>query len=177
MKILRNIVLGVGVLIALLLICGMLMPSKFSVQRSTVIAADPGAIYEKFATPKTWAEWSAWTAQEDPSLEYAYEGPETGQGAVMKWTAKQMGNGRLTITEAVPGQTVRYKMEMEGTSLSVNGHISMEPGQGGTKVTWHDTGDVGGNPIYRLMNPLMDGVLGGAFEKGFDGIRKSLQVS
>ena len=38
-------------------------------------------------------------------------------------------------------------------------------------MTWRDDGDVGNNGLYRLMTPLMDRMLGSAFEQSLDGLR------
>ena len=105
------------------------------------------------ATPRTWATWSAWTAEADPTLLYAYAGPDSGIGAVMKFTAQRMGNGELEIVEAVPGQAVGYELRMAGTDMKVSGRVTLEPAGNGTKVTWRDSGDLGRNVLLRYLAP------------------------
>jgi hypothetical protein len=172
MKVLRNIVLFVVALAVLLGVVSLFMPSTFSVQRSAVIPMEAGAVYAKFATPRTWAQWSAWSTQADPTLAYTYEGPDSGVGAIMKWTAKKMGNGQLEIVQAVPGQEVRYELRMQGGDMAVHGHVGFEAQGGSTNVTWHDRGDFGRNPLYRLFGPMMDGMLGGSFEKSLGNLKR-----
>jgi hypothetical protein len=165
MKLLRSIVITVGVLILALVGISFVMPATFEVERAMVVPSEPDVVYAKFATPKTWARWSAWTTKEDPTLVYTYEGPDSGVGAVMKWTAKKMGNGRLEIVQAVPGKGVAYELRMEGSDMQVHGHVRFESAGEGTTVTWHDTGDFGKNPIWRLFGPFMDRMLGSSFER------------
>lgn len=165
MKIFRNIVLAVGVLIVLAVVVACVMPNRFSVRRSRVIGADAGTLYAKFAAPRTWAEWSTWTTRGDSTLHYTYEGPDSGVGAAMKWTSKKFGDGKLTISEANPARDVRYELQMAGSDMHVHGHVSFQPAAGGTQVTWHDQGDFGANPLWRLFGPMMDGMLGSSFEK------------
>ena len=172
MRILKNVVIAVAVLLVLLLAAAFFLPATFSVQRSAVIAAPAGQVYAKFATPRTWATWSAWTTEADPTLVYTYAGPDSGVGAVMKFTAKKMGNGELQIVEAVPAQAVSYELRMTGSDMVVRGRVAFEPAGGGTKVTWHDTGDLGRNVLLRYLGPMLDKNLAAAYEKSFAGLRR-----
>ena len=172
MRILRSVSLTVAVLLILLMAVAFFLPATFSVQRSAVIAAPAERIYAKFATPRTWATWSAWTTAADSTLVYTYAGPDSGVGAIMKFTAEKMGNGELEIVEAVPGQAVGYALRMTGTDMKVNGHVTFEPAEGGTKVTWHDSGDLGRNVLLRYLGPMLDKNLAAAYEKSFAGLRR-----
>jgi hypothetical protein len=172
MKILRNLILAVAVVLILLLVVAFFLPATFSVERSTVIAAPAEQLYAKFATPRTWAAWSAWTTGADPTLVYTYAGPDSGVGAIMRFTAKRMGNGELEIVEALPAQAVGYALRMTGTDMKVNGHVTFEAVEGGTKVTWHDSGDLGKNVLLRYLGPMLDKNLAVAYEKSFAGLRR-----
>jgi len=46
------------------------------------------------------------------------------------------------------------------------------PGAGGTKVTWHDTGELGKNVLLRYLGPVLDRSLAAAYEKSFAGLRR-----
>jgi hypothetical protein len=172
MRILRNVVIAVAVILVLLLAIAFFLPATFSVQRSAVIAASSELIYAKFVTPRTWATWSAWTTEADPTLVYAYAGPDSGVGAIMKFTAKKMGNGELEIVEAVPGQAVGYALRMTGTDMEVSGRVTLDPAEGGTKVTWRDTGNLGRNVLLRYLGPMLDKNLAAAYERSFAGLRR-----
>ncbi len=171
MKVFTRIVLAVLALMLITLCAGFLMPSHYAVERSAVIAAPPESVWTRMATLRTWGRWSAWTSRADPTLAYTYAGPETGQGAVMRWTSRKMGDGALSIVGAVPAQSVDYELRMTGSDFTAHGHIRLAPEGGGTRVTWRDDGDLGGNPVYRLMGPMMDAMLGGAFERSLQGLR------
>lgn len=166
--------LGFALVFFAAIVAGFLMPSKFSVERAEVIPAPPGDVFARFATPRTWPEWSAWSTTADSTLRCTFEGPASGVGATMKWTARQMGNGTLRIIEAIEPSSVRYEVRIADTPVVVNGLVTLEPAGAGTKVTWRDAGDVGRNPIMRLLLPMIDGSLGNAFEIGFRGLRRTL---
>jgi hypothetical protein len=172
MRLLRFLSFAVAIVLALVLVIAFFLPATFSVQRATVIAAPADAIYARFATPRTWARWSAWTTEADPTLVYTYAGPDSGVGAIMRFTAKKMGNGELEIVEAVPGQAVGYELRMTGSDMAVHGRVAFEPTEGGTRVTWHDSGSLGKNILMRYLGPLLDKSLAAAYEKSFAGLRR-----
>lgn len=172
MKVLRNLVIFVAAVLVLFLVVALFLPSRFAVERSTLIAAPADSIYARVATPRTWATWSAWTVKQDSTLVYTYAGPESGVGAVMRFTAKRMGNGELEIVEAVPGRAVGYELRLAGTGMKVTGRVTMEPAGNGTKVTWRDAGDLGGNVLLRYLAPMLDKNLAAAYETNFRGLTR-----
>jgi uncharacterized protein YndB with AHSA1/START domain len=172
MGLLKNLIIAIAVVLILLLVVAFFLPATFSVQRSAILAAPAEQVYAKFATPRTWARWSAWTTQADSTLVYTYAGPDSGMGAIMKFTAKKMGNGELQIVEAVPGQAVGYELRMTGSGMVVHGRVAFEAAEGGTRITWHDTGNLGKNVLLRYLGPMLDKSLAAAYEKSFAGLRR-----
>jgi uncharacterized protein YndB with AHSA1/START domain len=175
MRVFQAIVIAVGVLIVLAIAISFCLPNRFSVRRTRLISADPNLIYSRFATPKSWASWSTWSTQGDSTMRYTFSGPDSGVGATMAWTSKKFGDGHLAIAAADPGREVRYELRMGGTDMRVHGQVNFEPAAGGTRVTWHDQGDFGANPLWRLFTPMMDGMLGGSFERSLDHLAASLK--
>ena len=174
MKLLRNLMFAVAVVLVLLLAVAFFLPSTFSVERSGAVAAPAEQVYARFATPRTWAAWSAWTTADDATLVYTYAGPDSGVGAIMRFTAKKMGNGELEIVGAEPGRAVDYELRMTGTDMKVHGHVTFEPDGDGTKVNWRDSGDLGKNVLLRYLGPMLDKNLAAAYEKSFAGLRREL---
>jgi hypothetical protein len=174
MRILRNLVLAVAVVLVLLLVVAFFLPARFSVEGSTVIAAPAGPLYASFATPRTWARWSAWTTAADSTLVYTYAGPDSGAGAIMRFTARKMGNGELEIVEAVPASLVRYELRLAGTDMKVAGRVTFAPAAGGTQVTWNDSGDLGRNVLLRYLRPVLEKNLAAAYQRSFAGLRREV---
>src|SRR5207247_37574 len=73
------------------------LPDHYRIQRSVIIDAKPEQIHPWVSNLKKWPEWSAWTAAKDPTLQYSYEGPEEGAGAISKWDGKKFGEGQMTV--------------------------------------------------------------------------------
>jgi hypothetical protein len=86
--VLKWILGGVAVVVAVFLVIVALQPSDFRIERSATA-------------------WSPWE-KVDPALQRAYDGPKAGTGAVYAWQGnKDVGEGRMTITESRPGELVR----------------------------------------------------------------------
>lgn len=167
-----HVLLGLLGLLALLVIIGVFLPAKITVFRSITIDRPVEAIFPWAADLRLWPRWTVWNTGEDPTLAYAYPGPTTGLGAAMRWTAKKMGDGSLTFTEFLPLQAVRYELRMPARGTIVQGNIEFESAGGGaTGVTWYDEVDLGRNPFKRLLGPLLQKMLGRAFERSLTGLK------
>jgi hypothetical protein len=168
--------LVLGLLIALVVI-GWLLPREITVERTISIDRHSDAIYQWIANLKTWPDWTIWNKNEDPSLVYTYSGADTGQGAVMSWTAKKMGGGTLTISTAQPGRFIRYEMRMTGRTMVVRGNLELESAGGGaTLVMWFDNVDFGLNPFTRWLGFLIKPMLGRAYHRNLVGLKTAAET-
>ena len=74
----------------------------------------------------------------DPQLKRQYSGSPTGQGAVYEWEGnKQVGKGRMEITESLPPSKVAIKLDFFKPFEAHNtAEFTMQPRGGETAVTW-----------------------------------------
>ena len=175
MKILKRILIAVGLLLLGLIIVSQFLPSKYHVERSIVIAAQADAIHPWVNNLKKWPEWSAWTAAKDPTLVYSYEGPEEGVGAISKWDAKKMGEGSMKLTASEAGKLVQFDLSFAHGKYLSTGTFTFAPDTGGTKVTWGMDGNVSRNPLDRFFSLLMDSMIGKDFEEGLGNLKKKAE--
>src|SRR4029434_4591182 len=70
MKILKNLLLMLLALIAVVLLIALFLPSRYQVERRIVIQAKPQAIFPWINDPKKWPEWTAWNKEKDPTLAF-----------------------------------------------------------------------------------------------------------
>ena len=175
MKILRRILVIIGVLLFVLIVVSQLLPSKYHVERSVMIQAKPDAIHPWLDQLKKWPEWSAWTPAKDPTLVYRYEGPEAGAGAISKWEAKKMGQGEMTLTESDPQKGVKFNLSFEHGKYRSTGSLSFQPAGDATKVVWGMDGDVSRNPMDRYFSLLMDKMVGADFEEGLGNLKQKVE--
>ncbi len=169
---LKKILIGLVVVIAVILIVAALQPAAFRVERSATIAATPQALFEQVNDHKKFALWNPWEKM-DPTSKTVYSGADTGVGAVASWKGDTVGEGSATITESKPGELVRQRMDwkkpMEGVS-TVDFTFKAEGDK--TKVTWAMYGENGF--MGKLFSLFMscEKMCGPEFEKGLADLGK-----
>lgn len=149
------------------------LPSHYSLARSTVIAAPADAIFPQINDFRRWDAWSPW-AKLDPTAKTEFIGPQSGKGAVFRWAGNEkVGVGSMTIVESKPNEAVGIKLAFvkpfEGQSDVA---LILQPEAAGTRVTWALSGEQ--SFIERAMCTLMGGmerVLGPEYEKGLANLK------
>lgn len=159
-------------LILLVLVVGLLLPSRVVVERSIVIDRPVEAVFPWAAELRLWPQWTVWNTTEDPTLVYTYPSATTGLAGSMAWTGEKMGNGSLIFSAFMPNTTLRYELRMPSRNTIVHGSIEFESAGGGaTRVTWLDEVEMGANPLRRLFGPLLRKFLGRAFARNLAGLK------
>lgn len=182
---LKKIGIGFVILVAVFVVVGLFMPSKWSVERFVVTTASPETVSTFIVQPRKWTDWAAWNNEMDPEAKWTYFGAPRGVGAKMAWSGPKMGKGILTITAVEPGKSVSYEMEMEGTISGEGEQTKMEggsPAKGGftftpegttaTRITWRDEGDMGMNLLGRFFIPVLEDMLTTHFDIGLANLKK-----
>jgi hypothetical protein len=166
-----KILLGLAALAVVLIVIVATRPAAFRIQRSTRIAAPHSAAFAVVNNFHRWTAWSPWEKM-DPNLQRAYEGPESGPGAVYRWSGnKKVGEGRMTIENSSPEKIV-IKLEFLKPFKATNtATFTFTPDAGGTHVTW--TMDGRNNFMAKAFHMLMDmdKLVGNDFEKGLAAMR------
>lgn len=170
MKWFARIALGLLVAIGLLLAAGLLLPSAFKVQRGLDMAAAPERIYPLIADPREWKRWSVWNRR-DPAMTMQYSGAESGTGARWAWKSASEGNGEMEFTNAAPNERVDYALAFPDMGMRSSGQLRLERTATGTRVTWTNEGDMGGNPVNRYFALFMDRLVGPDFEGGLANLK------
>jgi hypothetical protein len=175
---LKKILIGLVVLVALFAIVVALQPSEFRVARTAMISAPAPEVFAQVNDFRNWEGWSPW-AKLDPAAKATFEGPAAGQGAVFAWSGNdKIGEGRMLLTESRPPQLVRIKVDFvkpfAGTSTS---EFAFRPEGDRTAVTWSTYGpqSFASKAICLFMN--MDNMLGGDMEKGLAQMKSVAEAS
>ncbi len=175
MKIIKFILGSALGAILILVGIGFFLPSHWRVERSVVIKAQESKIYPYIASFKTgWPQWNVFD-REDPDIQFTYQGPESGDGASRSWVSKKMGNGIQKITKADPLSGIDFEISMEDGGFVIFGSITMQKHPEGTKVVWKAVGDMGANPVYKVMGYLMDPLMGETLQKSLNHLRDLVQ--
>ena len=175
---LKKILIGLVVLVALFAVVVALQPSEFRVARTAMISAPAPEVFAQVNDFRNWEGWSPW-AKLDPAAKATFEGPAAGQGAVFAWSGNdKIGEGRMLLTESRPPQLVRIKVDFvkpfAGTSTS---EFAFRPEGDRTAVTWSTYGPQSfvSKAICLFMN--MDNMLGGDMEKGLAQMKSVAEAS
>jgi hypothetical protein len=158
--------------ILVVVVIGLVLPSRVVVERATVIDQPVEKIFPWAAELKLWPQWTVWNPTEDATLSYTYPSATTGLAGAMHWTAKKMGNGSLIFSAFEVNKTLRYELRMPARNTIVHGNIEFESAGGGaTRVDWFDEVELGHNPFKKLLGPLLGKFLGRAFERNLAGLK------
>lgn len=142
-------------------------PDDFVVSRRITIAAPPGEVFPHVNVLRNWEAWNPW-GKLDPNCSWTYSGPLAGVGASYAWEGNhKVGAGRNTITESLPGEMVRLRLEFLKPMTATNSaDFTFQPAAGQTIVTWTMSGNsnLAGKIFGLFMN--CETMIGGQFEKG-----------
>lgn len=133
---------------------GFLLPSTWEAEASTEVAAPPAALAPYLMAGSGWLAWT-------PGPESGVEpfGPETGEGSGYEWDDPAYGQGTFRITSVEPDREVRYRVEVEGGSIVIEGVVTLEAVPDavvpGTRIHWRESGDFGWNPLLSYLSGRM----------------------
>lgn len=172
MKILAIVVVIIIVFVVIIA----LQPGDFRVARSTLMLAPPPAVFAQVNDFHKWNAWNPW-GRIDPAMKQNYDGAPAGPGAVYTWTGnKEVGEGRMTITDSQPNDLIRVKLEFFKPFAATNtAEFTFVPEGNQTRVTWSMFGEKNfmAKAIHLFMN--MDKMIGGQFEKGLTDMKAAAE--
>ena len=161
-----TILIVIAVAFAALLAYAASKPDTFLVQRSTSIAAPPEKIFPMIDDLRAQSAWSPF--EKDPDMKRTHSGAPHGKGAVYAWDGnRQVGAGRIAITDSVPPSKVVLALDMSRPFKAHNTvEFTLDRIGVGTNVTWAMQG---GQPYMAKVMGLFvdcDKMCGGLFEEG-----------
>lgn len=164
---LKKILIGLGVIIAVILIAAAFQPSTFHVERTAVLRSSPAVVYAQVNDFRNWSQFNPFE-ELDTTAKISFSGANSGEGAKFRWEGNSdMGVGEMTITSSKPNERVEMDMHiiepMDGHATTA---FALQPEGTGTKVTWSMDGEHNylGKIFCLFMN--MDKEIGGQYEKG-----------
>jgi uncharacterized protein YndB with AHSA1/START domain len=175
MKVVKWMLIVVVGLVAVFLVGAMLITPTYKVERGIVINAPAKKIYPLVADPKAWKRWSIWD-QREPNMKVAYSGAPAGQGAKWAWESKD-GKGSMEFTAAEPDKSLRYLLTFIDMGTTSTGAFTFRPEGNGTRVSWTNEGDMGGNPMMRWFAPFMEKMIGPDFDGGLANLKALAEKS
>lgn len=174
-----SLILGVAVLAAIVVLLVLIArrPASFRIERSTTVAAPPGAVMELIEDFHQWKLWSPWDRM-DPTQVVTIGGAPRGRGATYHWVGKKNGEGHMEIVEHRPNELVGIQLDFIKPFPSHNRcDFVVRPSGTGTHVAWVMTGtnNFMGKAFDFFMN--MDRMLARDFDKGLADIKAAAEGS
>ncbi|HEV7463173.1 MAG TPA: SRPBCC family protein [Methyloceanibacter sp.] len=163
----KKILIALAAIILIFLVIVALQPSDFRVERTAAIAAPATAVFAQVNDFHKWEAWSPW-AKLGPAAKVTFEGPDSGQGAVLAWAGNdEVGEGKMTLVESHPNDVIKIKTDFvkpfEGT---ISSEFAFKQDGEQTAVTWAMAGHH--NFIEKAFCLVMNGtkMVGDDLEKG-----------
>ncbi len=161
MKISRNGALKKGglalcILVGMFVVIGLELPGSVHVEREIIIVASPETVFRLANNLEESLKWSPWFDQ-DPGLEFSFEGSASGKGARMVWTSEkaEVGSGSQEIIESRPGRKVKTNLDFGGRGRAVS-TMTIAPYGNGTRVKWAFDTRFGNDPLKRYFGLFVE---------------------
>ena len=155
-----ELLVSLVIVFALVLIVGVLLPAHGHIERHVEVSSPLRQIFDSVDTFRRFPEWSA-LRRFDPQTKMTLEGPESGQGARVKWssTAQQVGDGSLEINTSEQDSKVAMTLDNAWSGENKAYTITLAPAQNGKTVTinWAYDVDYGWNLIWRYAGLYING--------------------
>lgn len=180
MKILRRILLGLVIIIAIPLIAALFIKKDYTVEREIVINKPKQEIFDYIKFLKNQDNYSKWQ-QMDLHMRKEYKGTDGTVGFISSWKSskKDVGSGEQEITKITDGERIdtqiRFKEPFESTDNGYMKTIAIDSTS--TKVIW---GFSGAFPYPMNIMHLffdMDKEVGGDLEVGLTNLKAVMEKS
>ena len=173
---LKTLIMLAVIVVAFVIIVA-LRPSDFRVVRSATINAPAEAVFAQINDLHNYEVWNPW-GKYDPNIKITFDGPRAGRDAAMSWVGNnQVGSGRMTITESVPGEVVRARLDfLKPFPSTATAEFTLVPHGAETTLTWSMFGRHTFVPKAAGLFMNMDKMIGGEFEKGFAQMKSIVET-
>jgi len=176
---LKKIGFVIGVLVAVFVVVGLILPTQYAVSREITINADQQTIHRYVGDLKQWPLWSPWV-ELDPGMVVVLGEKTTGIGASQSWSSDE-GNGSLTFTLSSADKGIKYDLYFgnnEGTELNESeAAVLYSPVLEQTRVVWSMKGEMKLPVIGSYFAAMMDSMVGHMLEKGMVKLKRVVEKS
>ena len=157
MKILKKILLFIGIFIGLVMVAAIFVKREYSVEREIIINKPKQQVFEYIKFLKNQDNYSTWAIM-DPNMKKEYTGTDGTVGFISSWDSKddQLGRGEQEIRKITEGDRIDFQLRffepIKSTSPAFMTTNSISPTQ--TKVKWGMSGtmDYPTNAVLLFMD-------------------------
>ncbi|BDD09822.1 hypothetical protein FUAX_22540 [Fulvitalea axinellae] len=157
MKVLKKILIALGVILALPFIIAIFVQKSYDVERSIVINRPRTEVFDYIKFLKNQDNYSKW-AKMDPDMKKTYKGVDGTEGFVSAWESdnEEVGHGEQEIKKLIAGKRIDFELRFlkpfEATEPAYM--ITEDHQEGGTTVKWgfHGHMDYPMNLMFLFMD-------------------------
>lgn len=178
MKIIKKILIAIGIIIALLLLVGLFVKKEYHVKKEVTINLPIQQVYDYIKLLKNQDNYSKWNKL-DPAMKKSYKGTDGTIGFVSHWESdkEDVGWGEQEIKKIDEGKRIdvelRFIKPFESTSNAYVTTTALSPNQ--TKVEWGFDGKMAYPTNLFLLFMDMQEMIGGDLQEGLDNLKKILE--
>jgi hypothetical protein len=171
MSLLKYIVIGIAVLIALLFAGSFFLPSGITIKRSITIEAENKEVYYYLNDLKQWSLWSPWLADTTEN-EIEYSKNTLGKNAYFTWRdIKKKETGKLTILHVAKNKSLHYKVEYADYHTGY-GTVYLQNTGKATFIVWKFESDMKRNPLNKYAALFIEQWAGHDFENALQNLKR-----
>ena len=164
----------VSIVVFLVVAGAFFLPSRVKVVRSVTINAAPAAVFDQLQSFRKWEAWAPWF-ERDRFLATDFSGAESGAGAIMSWSSKKEGDGRIKMVSASLTTGLRMAVDFDGSGEANTWFDLRETGARTTELTWSFEVDFGHNMGRRYFGLMLPGAVGRDLEEGLANLKALLE--
>jgi hypothetical protein len=130
-----EILISFAIVAALMLVVGLVLPSKRHLSESVETNRKMTIVFDTINSLRRFKDWNPLVLR-DPKAKLELAGPPSGVGAKLNFSSDvgMVGNGSWEIVESVPGKSVKYAVDNEQRGHDKTMTFTLKPtGQGNVK--------------------------------------------
>ncbi len=178
MKILKRILLGIAIIIAIPLLLALFVKKDYALEREIIVERPVSEVFEHIRHLENQDQFSKWGSM-DPDMKQSYRGVPGTPGSVSAWDSedKNVGKGEQEIIAVVENERIDYELRFiepfESTSSAY--FITEEVSDNQTLVRWGFNGKM--NYPMNLMMLFMnfESMIGDDLEQGLENLKNLLE--
>jgi len=178
MKILKKILLFIGIFIGLVMVATIFVKREYSVEREVVINKPKQQVFDYVKFLRNQNNYSKWATM-DPKMKKEYTGTDGTVGFISAWDSEddQLGRGEQEISKIIEGERIDFQLRFYEPMASVSPAYmttdSISATQ--TKVKWGMSGTMAYPTNVVLMFMDVSEILGRDLTTGLTALKSTLE--
>lgn len=178
MKLLKNLLLAVGLFVAVLLLVALFLKKDYNVVREVIINKPVNEVFEFAKYLKNQDKYSKWETMDENSKK-SYSGTDGTVGFIAGWESENpdVGTGEQEITKIIENERLELELRFIKPFKSVStAYMTTEMvGENATKVTWGFDGKMNYPMNLMLLFFNMEKMIGDDLQFGLDKMKGILE--